>query len=303
MEQIAIIGTTASGKTALALRLAPLLDAVILSLDSLCVYKEICVASAKPSAAELSSVRHFGVDLKSVAQDFSAGEFFCEYERAKQFCLAQGKNLIITGGSGFYLKAMLSGLAPRVPRAQGEYPSNEAIFALARDCDSEFCAKYSANDTFRLQKWFDIYSFLGNCRANSGENCRIPSEFLKANTAEPVLKKIDIYELCWDKELLRGRIKERTGQMFEAGLLDEARRLFGAFSAELKPLNSVGLKECGQFLRGEIKSEAELKELIITHTAQLAKRQRTFFNSQFSAKKLEAKVAFDEILEHCKSWY
>lgn len=296
MEQIAIIGTTASGKTALALRLAPLLDAVILSLDSLCVYKEICVASAKPNAAELASVRHFGVDLKSVAQDFSAGEFFSEYERAREYCLKNGKNLIITGGSGFYLKAMLSGLAPRVPRAQGEYPSNEAIFALARDCDSEFCAKYSANDTFRLQKWFDIYCYL------EGENSRIPSEFLKANTAEPVLKNIDIYELCWDKELLRGRIKERTGQMFEAGLLGEARGLFGAFSAELKPLNSVGLKECGQFLRGEIKSEAELKELIITHTAQLAKRQRTFFNSQFSAKKLEAKVAFDEILNHTKKW-
>ena len=170
MKQIAIIGATASGKTALALELAPLLNAVILSLDSLCVYKEISIASAKPSPTELASIKHFGVDLKSVDEDFSAGEFFCEYKRASEFCKAQGKNLIITGGSGFYLKALISGLAPRVPRASF-YPQNDEIFALAKSCDSEFCAKYSANDTFRLQKWFDIYSFLGN---SSLGNSRIP---------------------------------------------------------------------------------------------------------------------------------
>ena len=293
MKQIAIIGATASGKTALALELAPLLNAVILSLDSLCVYKEICIASAKPSPDELASIKHFGVDLKSVDEDFSAGEFFCEYERACEFCKAQGKNLIITGGSGFYLKALISGLAPRVPRASF-YPQNNEIFALAKSCDSEFCAKYSANDTFRLQKWFDIYSFLGNSR--------IPSEFLKANTKEPLIKNIEIYELCWEKELLKERIKKRTCAMLDSGLLAEARGLFGSFSAELKPLNSVGLKECGQFLRGEILNENELKKLIITHTAQLAKRQRTFFNSQFSAKKLSFKSAKSVILKSCKEW-
>ena len=298
MKQIAIIGATASGKTALALELAPLLNAVILSLDSLCVYKEISVASAKPSPDELASIKHFGVDLKSVDEDFSAGEFFCEYKRASEFCKAQGKNLIITGGSGFYLKALISGLAPRVPRASF-YPQNNEIFALAKSCDSEFCAKYSANDTFRLQKWFDIYSFLGN---SSLGNSRIPSEFLKANTKEPLIKNIEIYELCWEKELLKERIKKRTCAMLSSGLLGEAKRLFDSFDGSLKPLNSVGLKECGQFLRGEILNENELKELIITHTAQLAKRQRTFFNSQFSAKKLSFESAKSMILESCKEW-
>lgn len=298
MKQIAIIGATASGKTALALELAPLLNAVILSLDSLCVYKEINIASAKPSEDELKNVLHFGVNLKSVDEDFSAGEFFCEYERACEFCKAQGKNLIITGGSGFYLKALTSGLAPKVPRASF-YPQNDEIFALASSCDSEFCAKYSANDTFRLQKWFDIYSFLGN---SSLGNSRIPSEFLKANTKEPLIKEIEIYELCWEKELLKERIKKRTCAMLSSGLLGEAKELFSSFSAELKPLNSVGLKECGQFLRGEILDENELKELIITHTAQLAKRQRTFFNSQFNSQKLEPKNAKEVILKNCKGW-
>lgn len=298
MKQIAIIGSTASGKTALALELAPLLNAVILSLDSLCIYKEINIASAKPSADELASIKHFGVNLKSVDEDFSAGEFFCEYERAREYCLKNGKNLIITGGSGFYLKALISGLAPKVPRAE-KYLQNDEIFALASSCDSEFCAKYSSNDTFRLQKWFDIFCYL---KGESLGNSRIPSEFLRANTKEPLIKDIEIYELCWEKELLRGRIKERTGQMFEAGLLDEARGLFGSFSTELKPLNSVGLKECGRFLRGEILDENELKELIITHTAQLAKRQRTFFNSQFNSQKLEPKNAKEVILKNCKGW-
>lgn len=290
MQQFALIGTTASGKTALALQLASSLDAVILSLDSLCVYKEICIASAKPSASELAQIHHFGVDVVSVNEAFSVGEFFKEYQKARKFALENSKNLIITGGSGFYLNAMLKGLAPKVPRADF-YPANSDIYELCKQHDKEFADKYSTNDTFRLQKWWDIFEFSGIS----------PSVFLAKNTAEPIIENIDIYELCWDKELLRNRIRIRTSQMLENGLIAEAKELFARFDESLKPLNSIGLKECKDFFAGKIKDEKELKEMIITHTAQLAKRQRTFFNSQFKAKKLDPNKAYEIILNDFKN--
>lgn len=286
MKEFALIGTTASGKSALAIKLAKPLNAVILSLDSLCVYKQINIASAKPSKDELAATTHFGVDIVSIDEPFSAGEFFKEYQKAKDFALKNEQNLIVTGGSGFYLNAMLKGLAPKVKKAQF-YPQNAEIYELCSSIDTDFARKFSSNDTFRLQKWWDIYE-------NTKE---IPSAFLSSHTAEPIIKNIDIYELCWDKELLRKQICLRTENMLKSGLLDEAKALFSAFSADLKPLSSIGLKECKEFLDGKIKDEKTLKELIITHTAQLAKRQRTFFNSQFKSIKLEPNLAFEAILK------
>ena len=270
MSEFAIIGTTASGKSDLALEIARENGGVILSLDSLCVYRKIDIASAKPSADELREIRHFGVNLVEPSEKFSAGDFAREYLKARDFALKNGVNLIITGGSGFYLKALLSGLAPQIPDFD-EFPNNDEIWALAQENDAEFVAKFSANDTFRLQKWFSIFKFCGFA----------PSKFLRENTAEPVIKNLKIFEILRDKDEIRERILARTNLMIERGLIDEARALFSEFGRDAKALKSIGLKECAQFLDGEISLE-KLVELISTHTAQLAKRQRTFNRSQFN---------------------
>ena len=270
MSEFAIIGTTASGKSDLALEIARENGGVILSLDSLCVYRKIDIASAKPSADELREIRHFGVNLVEPNEKFSAGDFAREYLKARDFALKNGVNLIITGGSGFYLKALLSGLAPQIPDFD-EFPSNDEIWALAQENDAEFVAKFSANDAFRLQKWFSIFKFCGFA----------PSKFLRENTAEPVIKNLKIFEILRDKDEIRERILARTNLMIERGLIDEARALFSEFGRDAKALKSIGLKECAQFLDGEISLE-KLVELISTHTAQLAKRQRTFNRSQFN---------------------
>ena len=270
MSEFANIGTTASGKSDLALEIARENGGVILSLDSLCVYRKIDIASAKPSADELREIRHFGVNLVEPNEKFSAGDFVREYLKARDFALKNGVNLIITGGSGFYLKALLSGLAPQIPDFD-EFPSNDEIWALAQENDAEFVAKFSANDTFRLQKWFSIFKFCGFA----------PSKFLRENTAEPVIKNLKIFEILRDKDEIRERILARTNLMIERGLIDEARGLFSEFGRDAKALKSIGLKECAQFLDGEISLE-KLVELISTHTAQLAKRQRTFNRSQFN---------------------
>ena len=275
--EFALIGTTASGKSDLALKIAKEFNGVILSLDSLSVYKEINIASAKPTALELESVKHFGINLIFPNEYFSVGEFIKEYEKAKSYAQNLQIPLIITGGSGFYLKAMMSGLAPKIMDTKSDL-NLEQIYELILKIDPEFGSKFSKNDKFRLEKWYSIY-------ATTGE---IPSKFLRENTAEPIISNLQIFEILWDKEVLRDRIKIRTEKMLENGLIDEAKYLFDKYGFETKSLNSIGLKECGEFLRGELGKD-ELYEQICTHTAQLAKRQRTFNKSQF----LENKISQD----------
>ncbi|WP_149719796.1 tRNA (adenosine(37)-N6)-dimethylallyltransferase MiaA [Campylobacter concisus] len=271
-KEFAIIGTTASGKSDLAFELAKEFGGVILSLDSLALYKEIDIASAKPNKEQLEAIKHFGVDEIYPDEEFSVGAFFEIYKNAKEFAHLQDCPLIITGGSGFYLKSMLSGLAPDVPKCEPNL-SNEEIYELTVKIDPEFASKFSQNDSYRLEKWYQIYKF----------SSQIPSIWLRENTKESIIKGLAIFEILWDKDELRERIKKRTKSMLEAGLIDEAKFLFNKYKSEPKPLKSIGLKECKQFLDKEI-SKNELEELIATHTAQLAKRQRTFNRSQFEKK-------------------
>ena len=275
-SELAIIGTTASGKSDLAIKVAREFNAVILSLDSLCLYKEIDIASAKPNKDELELISHFGVDLVMPDMDFCVGDFIDEYKKAKLYAQQNNSMLIITGGSGFYLKSMLSGLSPKIEPLKIKI-SDDEIWDLAVEIDKEFCAKFSKNDKFRLHKWYQIYT----------QTNEIPTQWLRLNTGEPMIKNLTIYELVWDKFELIERIKTRTKNMLENGLIDEARYLFGRYDSALKPLNSIGLKEAKEYLDGKINLN-ELNDLITIHTTQLAKRQRTF-NKSFNSIKIDAR--------------
>ncbi|EGK8165811.1 tRNA (adenosine(37)-N6)-dimethylallyltransferase MiaA [Campylobacter coli] len=270
--QIALIGTTASGKTYVANALAKEFNAVVLSLDSLCVYKEINIANAKPSKDELMNLNYFGVNLLSVDEHFNVELFIREYQKAKEFALMNDLPLIIVGGTGFYLKTMIDGLSQKIQDTTSNL-SNDEIYTLLLKIDPAY--KIEKNDTYRLGKWLSIYESTNE----------IPSDFLKRTQKDGVLKDIEIYELVWDREILRKRIEARTKEMIDNGLIEEARMLFSNFDNNLKALNSIGLKECKEYLENKI-SLKELENLITIHTSQLAKRQRTF-NKKFQSTPLE----------------
>ncbi|EJK6692806.1 tRNA (adenosine(37)-N6)-dimethylallyltransferase MiaA [Campylobacter coli] len=276
--QIALIGTTASGKTYIANALAKEFNAVVLSLDSLCVYKEINIANAKPSKDELMNLNYFGVNLLSVDEHFNVELFIREYQKAKEFALINDLPLIIVGGTGFYLKTMIDGLSQKIQDTTSIL-SNDEIYTLLLKIDPAY--KIEKNDTYRLRKWLSIYE-------NTKE---IPSDFLKRTQKDGVLKDIEIYELVWDREILRKRIEARTKEMIDSGLIEEARMLFSNFDNNLKALNSIGLKECKEYLENKI-SLKELESLISIHTSQLAKRQRTF-NKKFQSTPLEFSKALE----------
>lgn len=271
----AIIGTTASGKSALALRLARKFGLCIFSLDSLSVYKGVDIASAKPSKADLREIKHYGIDLLAPSEKCNAGVFL------KLLCEIVGheivpQKLLIVGGTSFYLKSIIEGLsvAPQSSEFVEAYiakiAQNKAeAHKLLRQIDSNFATKISSNDSFRIAKGLQIY-FLTHQQ---------PSAFFAQNPRQKLPFNIKIFELIKPREILREDIKMRTERMFECGLVDEVRILRQKFPHS-QALKAIGVKEIIAFLDGKI-SQNEAKDAIIKNTLSLAKRQRTFNRTQF----------------------
>ncbi|EAJ5686921.1 tRNA (adenosine(37)-N6)-dimethylallyltransferase MiaA [Campylobacter lari] len=278
--EFALIGTTASGKTELANKLAYEFNASILSLDSLCVYKQINIASAKTEQKTLDELDYFGINLLNVNEHFNIALFFEEYKKAKAFAQKNNQILIITGGTSFYLKALMDGLSDHFQESKSLL-NNDEIYALMKKIDPN--AKIEKNDTYRLKKWLGIYE----------QTNKIPSEVLKETKQEALIKKLDIFEISWQKDLLEKRIIKRTKNMLNEGLIEEAKMLFDNYDHHLKALNSIGLKECKDFLDKKINLN-KLEELIIIHTRQLAKRQRTF-NKKFNKENLDFQSAYENL--------
>lgn len=274
MREIAILGPTASGKTSLSIELAKELNANILSLDSLSIYKEIDIASAKPTKQEREGIKHFGIDALHVDEDFSVIVFFELYKEAKKTSQQEGKNLIIVGGTGFYLKSMIDGVSykPEISEATKLKVTQSLSkgYALMSEFDEVYASAISKNDSYRIEKWLEVYFQTGV----------IPSQFFEQNQREPLIKDIEIYEINIDKEVLRDRIGKRTQIMLDDGLIDEVFYLENKYTRAPNPMKSIGIAEALNFLDGDL-NKNELKEKIITNTARLAKRQKTFNASQF----------------------
>lgn len=278
MKQLAILGATASGKTNLALTLANKLDGVILSLDSLSIYREIDIASAKPTKDELSQVKHFGVDVINPDEIFNVTLFFDLYNEAKEYALANNKTLVIVGGTSFYLKAMLTGLSDKplvceetkqkVARSLSDLGST---YELIKEIDEEYAQKITSKDTYRMEKWLEIYIETGS----------VPSEYLKKTLKEPIIKSIPIYELVLDRDELRQKIKLRTKQMLDNGLVAEVVGLEKKYGRLPRCMKAIGIKEVLEYLDGYYTLEL-MEEKIVTNTSKLAKRQRTFNKTQFT---------------------
>lgn len=276
-KELAIIAPTASGKTALSIRLAHKLDAVILSLDSLAVYKKIDIASAKPTVAERDGIVHFGIDCVYPNELFDVIEFFEEYEKAKKYAIQNEKNLIIVGGTGFYLKALIDGLSvtPKISdetnaRVKNELNNLSELYEKLNLLDPSYMQKIASTDRYRIEKAAQIYF----------ETSIVPSEYFAQNKAEGKVQNLPIYEIQTDPDILRQRIQLRTKLMIKDGLIDEVIALEKEYTRAPNCMNSIGISEVFDYLDSKI-TKKELEELISIHTAQLAKRQRTFNKSQF----------------------
>ena len=277
MIQLAIIGPTASGKSDLAIKIAKKIDAYILSIDSLSIYKEVDIVSAKPSKEELDSVKHFGIDILKPDEYFSVDIFIELYKDIKQKCEKDSKNLIIVGGTSFYLKSLLQGLSP-IPKIDSLIEKNVDLklkdlnksYNFLYDLDEEYMKNIDKNDRYRIQKALLIY-----------ESSKMsPSEWFKNNPPQAIIKDLDIYNIDVDRDVLRERISKRTAKMLDFGLIDEVCYLEQRYTRLPNSMGAIGILEVLEYLDTKVTLEQMLQN-ISTHTAQLAKRQQTFNRTQF----------------------
>jgi tRNA dimethylallyltransferase len=277
MKEIAIIGPTASGKSDVALELAQTFNANILSIDSLSIYKEIDIASAKPSKQELLHVKHFGINELYPNETFSVATFIDLYQRSAAQCHKENKNLIIVGGTSFYLKSLLSGLSP-IPSISDETKRKAKAmlcdlaqaYDLLYTLDREHMQHIDRQDSYRIEKMLHLYL----------QTDTTPSQWFAQNPPQATIKSLQVFNIDVEREVLRERIKLRTHKMANSGLVDEVSYLERHYTRAPNSMKAIGIIEVFEYLDG-LTCKAEMIENIITHTAQLAKRQQTFNNNQF----------------------
>ena len=277
-RQLALIGPTASGKTALSIKIAQQMNAHILSLDSLSIYKEIDIVSAKPTLEERSGIVHFGIDYLYPYENFDVSTFITLYHEVYTQCVEEGKNLIIVGGTSFYLKMLIDGISelPSIStqtkkEVQKQLLNIETAYAFLYDLDKTFMGSIESTDSYRIEKALNI----------TIETGLTPTEYFKAHPPKPTITSpLPIYQIVWERALLRERIALRTKIMVNDGLIDEICMLEKKYTRNPNCMKAIGIKETLAYLDG-VYDKKMLIEKITTHTARLAKRQTTFNNSQF----------------------
>jgi len=277
IKQLAIIGSTASGKSDLAIKLAKKIDAYILSIDSLSIYKEIDIVSAKPSKDELSEIRHFGINELYPDEYFSVDIFINLYQKVLQKSREDNKNLIIVGGTSFYLKSLIDGLS-EIPKVTSEVSNLvkqqlqnlDNIYNFLVKKDPLYMKNITPNDRYRIEKALLIYE----------ASKLTPTKWFEENKPKPIITDLDIYNIDTNRDILRDRISKRTNKMFEMGLIDEVCYLEQKYTRLPNSMGAIGIVEVFEYLDGKV-SKNEMLNNISTHTAQLAKRQQTFNKTQF----------------------
>ena len=278
LQQLCIIGPTASGKSSLALAYARQHHGVILSLDSLSLYREIDIASAKPTPEERGTIPHFGIDVIAPDVPFDVTRFITLYHQASAAACAAKSPLIIVGGTGFYLKILLEGISPlpslspaakqRVAEAMNDLPS---AYHYLHSIDPDYARALESSDRYRIEKALEIFFATGMA----------PTKYFRAHPPQPVIADpLPIYEIMTERSILRQRIVRRTDGMLSAGLIDEVCGLERRYTRAPNAMKAIGIKEVLTYLDGHC-TRKEMREKIITNTARLAKRQVTFNRSQF----------------------
>jgi tRNA dimethylallyltransferase len=291
---VLVVGPTGSGKSALAMQLAREFGAGILNCDSLQVYQRLDIGTAKPSPSERAQVPHFLFDILPPGEVLTAGDFRRSALRVLEHELAQ-RLMIGVGGSGFYIQALEKGMFD-VPKPNPEIDQQvreecerlgpAAAYAKLLTLDPEYAADISPNDTYRVVRALVVL-------ADTGQKV---SEVRRQFKAQPFPFPLLKLGLAPAREQLLPKVQRRTAEMLDRGLIDEVRQLLQQGLGDWPALQSVGYKECVQFLKGEWTRE-ELDGRIVEKTMQLAKKQRTWFKRDTEIQWLSQDTAFAEAKE------
>lgn len=274
-----LTGPTASGKTALSIRLAKEYDCEIVCMDSMQIYRGMNIGTAKPTTEEMDGVPHHMIDVADPAEAFSVAR----YQEMAEACIAdihaRGKRALLVGGTGLYLRAL------RQPMAMGDVSADDSIRAelealaaeeggkqrlhdMLEAVDPETAARLHLNDVRRVVRALEVYRLTG-----------VPfSKQPKLQTESRF--SYHVASLTMDRALLYARIEKRVDQMIEAGLVDEVRSLLDSgVPADCQAMKAIGYKEIVPYIRGE-STWAEADYLLKLNTRHYAKRQLTWMRRE-----------------------
>ena len=305
---IAVMGPTASGKTAFAIELARRHGGEIVSVDSALVYQGLDIGAAKPDAAERAGVPHHLLDMRQPWQPYSAAEFAVDARAAIEGILARGKLPVLAGGTGLYFRALLEGLAP-MPDADPALRASltaeaaqrgwAALHADLSRVDPAAAARIGPGDAQRIQRALEVFALSGR-PISAWQRDRPPPRL--------PLRVLKLVLVPGERATLHARIARRFDAMLQAGFLDEVRalRVLPPLRGHPAPLDlpamrAVGYRQAWEHLDGA-SSAAEFRDRAIFATRQLAKRQLTWLRGELDGRRFDPERDGGQVQEAVSSF-
>lgn len=278
---VVICGPTASGKTALSIELAKRIGGEIVSADSMQIYQDMNIGSAKVTKKEMQGIKHHLIDIVSPEERYSVADFKKDAKQAIEEILAKGKTPIIVGGTGLYINALIYEIEyPDIP-VDEEYRKQlqkiereqglQVLYQRAMDIDPEATQKISENDSKRTLRILEIYHATGKTKTQQDRESRtkdIPYDY-----------KVFVIDI--EREQLYNRINSRVDKMIEQGLIQEVAELLDKYHSFPTAMQAIGYKEVKEYLDNQISKE-EMIEKIKQESRRYAKRQLTWFRKDKS---------------------
>ncbi len=284
---IAVVGPTGVGKTKMSIELAKKYDAEIISCDSMQIYKEMDIGTAKVTQEEKDGIKHHMIDIKDVNEDYSVYDYQKDARNILNSLLSKNRNVIIVGGTGLYLKALLYNYEFKENTIKKDYfnYTNQELYNMVKKIDNN--TKIHINNRQRLE------SFLNNHTTN------------KVTVSDKMLYDAKIIGLTRPRNELYKTINDRVDKMIKDGLIKEAKYFYDK-KIDSKAINTaIAYKELYMYFDGKMTLE-EAVELIKKRSRHYAKRQYTWFNNQMNVKWFYINVnnftnTIDEVIEYIEN--
>ena len=284
---VVICGPTASGKTALSIELAKKINGEIISCDSMQIYKDMNIGTAKPTKEEMQGIKHYLVDYVLPTKRYSVADYKRDAEKSIKKILEKGKVPIIVGGTGLYIDSLIYNIEYPEIKFDEQYREKlekeveekglENLYKEAKKIDPIAVEKISKTDKKRLLRILEIYHATGKTKTE---------QEIISRRNEP---KYDykVYALLWDREKLYDRINLRVDLMIKQGLIEEVKSILEKYNTFPTAMQGLGYKEVVQYLNGELTKE-EMIEKVKQETRRYAKRQMTWFRKNKQTVWLDA---------------
>lgn len=286
-------GPTASGKSKLAVELAKRVNGEIISADSMQIYKEMNIGTAKVNKEEMQGVQHYLVDFVSPDERYSVSNFKKDAEKAIEEILEKGKTPIVVGGTGLYIDSLIYGIEFQNEEVDLEYREKlnkiadekglESLYKKAQEIDPEAMKKISINDRKRIIRVLEIYHKTGKTKTEQELQSR----------KNEVKYEYKVFAITMDREKLYERIEKRIDFMIEQGLIEEVKQILEKYHTFPTAMQGLGYKEVVEYLEGSCTKE-EMIEKIKKETRHYAKRQLTWFRKNKEIIWLDGEKSTDE---------